>query len=246
VDGNVLPFLQSPADSLGLGGSFPLPAPCNTAGSPFPCTLEGMFSSPPKAAQSSVFSNPDNTYLPTLLSFDPADRVFVVRGKLPLTPPGTSPTPWPPDPSTFNMRYWSMCNAIYARPYPTVVNDGCVADKDVVLDDNGYYTIAVSTEDARPSNATAANGVTWLRGIRGVRNLLILRNMLPVDFPYAAQNVTKDGSWQTAYNVMQDYYPTITVACTTAHFEANGWQGCVAPKGEGAEFGPGVAGAGGP
>jgi hypothetical protein len=241
---NVLPFLESPEDSLGLGGSFPLPPPCNTPESPFPCTLDGMFVAPLAAAQSSVFSNPDNTYLPTLLDFDPADRVFVVRGKLPVTPPGTSPTPWP-DPS-FDMRYWSMCNAIYARPYPTIADGGCVADEDVVLDDNGFYTIAVSTEDARPSNATADNGVTWLRGIRGVRNLLILRNMLPVDFQYAAQNVTKDGSWQTAYNVMQDYYPTITVACTTAHFEANGWQGCVAPKGVGAEFGPGVPGAGGP
>lgn len=251
---NVLPFLESPEDSLGLEGSFPLPAPCNTAESPYTCTLDGMFMAPLKQAQSSVFSNPDNTYLPALLNLDPAERVFVVRGKLPSTPPGTTPTPWRDPP--FDMRYWSMCNALYVRPYPTVADGGCVADLDVVLDENGCYTIAVSTEDARPSNATAQNGVVWLRGIRGVRNLLILRNMLPVDFPFAAQNVTKDGSWQTAYTAMQEYYPTITAACTTSHFEANGWQGCVAPKGVGAqgcgvpegvaEFGPGVPGAGGP
>lgn len=42
-----------------------------------------------------------------------------------------------------------------------ICNDA-VIDRDIALDDDGWYTLVVSTADARPINATPENGVTWL------------------------------------------------------------------------------------
>ncbi len=228
---NALPLLQDPtAAQSATHVSIPLPPPCGRAGAPA-CTLPGVFISPPAEDQSSVFSNPDNTYLPAIIRPNQRDEVWVVRGKLPRTPRGESPVAWPNP--RYQLRYWSLCTAIYARPYPTITNGGCLVDNDVVTDNKGFYTIVVSTARARPSTATTQNGVNWLRVRPGVANLLIVRNMLGAGFPYSTQNVTKDGSWQTAYLSMRQYYPSITVQCTTAHYLASGWQGCVAPKGSG-------------
>jgi hypothetical protein len=206
-----------------------------------------MFSSPPTAIQSSVVSNPDNAYLPTWidardqivpLNFQQPDKVFVVRGKLPETPPGTSPVVWPN--SAYDMRYWSICSAVYFVPYPTVESDAaCIADLDVNRtnevgqpdDDGEWFTIIVSTRDARPDIDFEAVGANWLEATDLSRSLLILRNMLPSPgFAQAAQNADRDGSWITAFRTMGDYYPAITVQCNKAHLEQNGWGGCVAPK----------------
>ena len=146
-------------------------------------------------------------------------------------PGGTSPVPWPN--RLYQMRYWSMCSAVYERPYPTIIDSGCLVNNDVITDAKGFYTVVVSSARARPSTADEQHGVNWIRVRPGVANLLILRNMLGGGFRYSTQNVPKDGSWQTAYLSMRRYYPTVTVECTTAHYEADGWQGCVAPKGSG-------------
>lgn len=223
------------------------PAPCNFPDSPFTCALEAMFSSPPTAVQSSVVSNPDNAYIPTWidargqrvpLDFQEPDKVFVIRGKLPVTPPGTSPVVWPNN--TYDLRYWSICSAVYFVPYPTVESDAaCIADLNINRTndagqpdaDGEYFTIIVSTRDARPDIDYEAVGANWLEATDLSRGILILRNMLPSDgFEQAAQNATRDGSWVSAYKVMGDYYPAITTACNKTHLEENGWGGCVAPK----------------
>jgi hypothetical protein len=227
---NALPLLQNPSASATSAHSFPMPPPCGRSGAPA-CTLPGLFTSPPSADQSSVFSNPDNTYLPALIRPDARNAVWVTRGKLPRTPRGTSPVPWPN--RSYQLRYWSMCSAIYVRPYPSITSSGCIVDNDLITDSEGLYTIVVSTGHARPSNATEQNGVNWLRIRPGVANLIILRNMLGSGFRFSTQNVPKNGSWQAAFLSMRDYYPTISVKCTTAHYQADGWQGCVAPKGIG-------------
>lgn len=50
--------------------------------------------------------------------------------------------------TTYN--FWAgICNA-------------AVIDRDVALDDEGWYTLVVSSEADRPANATAEHGVTWL------------------------------------------------------------------------------------
>ncbi len=257
-DTNVLPWYETVDDSLELGDSgFPMPPPCNHPSSEFTCTLSEMFSSPPKKAQSSVFSNPHNTYIPAAMDFSKSwgdlqmksGKVYVIRGKLPTTPPGTSPVQWPNE--DYQMRYWSLCTAIYVRPYPTIgnltdkdrKNTGCVADTEIARTDadgtinpsGDYFTVVLSTEKDKPDNITGdplVDGVTWLETVDFARVLVILRNMLPAaDFEYAAQNIQpKDGDWKHAHDVMQEYYPAITTACTTRHYENNGWGGCVAPK----------------
>lgn len=228
VEPNVLPFLQDEALEAGFG-SFPMPAPCNTPDSPYACTLGGMFTSPPSAAQSSVFSNPDNTYLPARLPAGDDERVIVVRGKMPATPPGTSPVPWPNE--AYDLRYWSFCTADYVRPYPTIIQSGCVADDDIVVDEDGYFTLVLSTVEGRPENSTTADGVNWLQIRNSVNTLLIVRNMLGDDFPFSTQNVDKNGDWVTAFTSMGAYYPLITAECTTYHYDDNGsWRYCVAPS----------------
>ncbi len=40
--------------------------------------------------------------------------------------------------------------------------EDAVIDSDIAVDDNGYYTLVVSSQEDRPINATKENGVTWL------------------------------------------------------------------------------------
>jgi hypothetical protein len=40
--------------------------------------------------------------------------------------------------------------------------EDAVIDRDIPTDENGYYTIVVSSKEDRPANATVAHGVTWL------------------------------------------------------------------------------------
>lgn len=42
------------------------------------------------------------------------------------------------------------------------VCEDAVIDSDIPVDENGYYTIVVSSKEDRPRNATKENGVTWL------------------------------------------------------------------------------------
>jgi hypothetical protein len=261
-DTNVLPWFKT--DDVPLpevfNGSFPMPAPCNSKTSDLACTLGGMFSSPPAKDQTSIFSNPDNAYMPATMDFSKSlvdletrsGKVYVIRGKIPTTPSGTSPVAWPDD--SYDMRYWSLCTAVYVRPYPTIgnltdkdrTNTGCISDDKVARTDvdgtinpNGdYFTVVVSTEKDKPSTITGdplVDGVTWLETVDFSRSLVILRNMLPSEhFNNAAQNILpKDGDWKHAHDVMQEYYPATTMVCTTRHYETTGWGGCVAPRIEG-------------
>ncbi|MGB5810085.1 MAG: hypothetical protein WBG86_06110 [Polyangiales bacterium] len=248
-------------DGVGISQGL-FPAPCNFANSPFTCTVQSMFSSPPTAIQSSVVSNPDNAYVPTLvdarnqilpLDLQEKGRVYVIRGKLPRTPLGTEPVVWP-DNENYDMRYWSMCTAVYFVPYPTTESpDACVADLQInrtnkagVPKKNGnWYTIVVSTEDSKPKGRFgrpydfAAVGANWLEATNLTRTILVMRNMVPsVDscptcddgFKQAAQNAPRDGSWISLFKALGNYYPAVTAWCTTEHFEENGWGGCVGPK----------------
>jgi hypothetical protein len=263
-EANVLPWFDNTTtvqEQL-TGGSFPIPPPCGREDSISACTIPTQFLSPPTDAQSSIFSNPDNGYLPTLFSLDQEDRVYVIRGKAPTAPAGTSPVPWDPDGTQYQLRYWSMCNSTYLRPYPSVTGQfppdveggryqGCVADYQVPLDADGMFTLVLSTEEARPERQKTETDTAWIKAIRGPKNLLNYRHMLPVgSFQNAVQNVPRTGSFVDAMMVMGPFYPLVTVECTTSHYEENGWGGCVAPKvdtnPDGPGNGPGLPGVGGP
>lgn len=235
-----------------------MPPPCNFSSTDTTCSKLLQPTSPPTDIQSSVVSNPDNAYIPALydardqilpVSLQVPGKVFLIRGKLPITPMGTSPVPWPD--SSFDMRYWSICSAVYFLPYPTVESeDACIADLDINRSDEAgnpdplgeYYTIVLSTAEARPvygehntkeqeDSEYEKRGLNWLEATNFSRGLVILRNMLPSpEFEHAGQNVTRDGSWASAFKVMGDYYPVVTVDCTKSHFEKLGWGACFAPK----------------
>jgi hypothetical protein len=190
-------------------------------------------------------------------------------------PSACEPIPWtgkanPYDPSetvysgplevsqrdTVDMRYWSICTAIYARPYPTIgnilpkerfrENTGCVPDSDVIqtdadgnLDPNGgWFTVVVTTEENKPDifmdkNGGVRNktvGANWIQGVAGVKMLINLRNMFANDnFPYAGTRAEADSAWQSTYNTMQEYYPVMSATCSVNLINTEGWGACVAP-----------------
>jgi hypothetical protein len=161
-----------------------------------------------------VYGNQQNAYLKATISRQYGDLV-VIHGKAP-----TFPNTRAGQPPYLNrqVRYWSICeNSNTTR----VIS--CAADYSAALK-NGYYTYVISDPDERPANATAAHGVTWLAwGGIFPSGQVIYRNMLPASsFAQAVQNVGEESSPQA---VMGPYYPA-TVYCTTATFEAGGWNAC--------------------
>jgi hypothetical protein len=166
-----------------------------------------------------VFANPQNAYLKATISRQYGE-VVVIHGKAPTFPNTRAGRP---PYLKRQVRYWSICeNSDTTR----VIS--CAADYQAAIK-KGYYTYVISDPDERPANATAANGVTWL-GWGGIfpSGEVILRNMLPASsFAQAIQNVSETASPQP---VMGPYFPD-AVYCTTATFEAGGWNACsgVAP-----------------
>lgn len=190
-------------------------------------------------------------------------------------PGACKPVPWtgkanPYDPSqqvysgplevnqrdSIDMRYWSICTAVYARPYPTIgnilpqdrfrENTGCVPDSDIIQTDadgtpdphGGWFTVVITTAANKPDIFKDANGgvrnqtvgANWIQGVAGVKMLVNLRNMFSNDnFKYAATRAEADSAWQSTYKTMQDYYPVISATCTVKLINTEGWGACVAP-----------------
>ncbi len=193
------------------------------AGAPAPEVPEAT--DPPTWARASLsnqyyglFSNQQNAYLKATISRQ-YGGVVVIHGKAP-----TFPNTRAGQPPYLNrqVRYWSFCeNSQTTR----VVS--CAADYDAAIK-AGYYTYVISDPDARPANATAANGVTWLPwGGAYPSGLVIYRNMVPSpSFAQAVQSVSESSSPAA---VMGPYFPD-TVYCSTSTFEAGGWKACAAAK----------------
>ena len=222
-DINTLPL---PPSTI-AGSGFHPPKPCTTD-----CPPLNQFQRPSDI--SGLLPNADNAYVAAITRPLPG-QVLVVRGKAPLIPPGTFPNHPLPWPNSAQVRYWSLCNNLYLPPYPVVINrhhnqppeSGCVADYQVSLDDDGYYTIVVGAARAKPEQLPP--DVSWLPNsalLPNVRHLLILRNMLAEEFPNSIQNVPADDQPASAQTVMGDYYPRI-YPCAQSTFEQQGWQACV-------------------
>ncbi|MHB8690345.1 MAG: hypothetical protein ACYDHH_03795 [Solirubrobacteraceae bacterium] len=157
------------------------------------------------------FENLYNKYTFANISSD-LGQVVVFRGKLPSTPRTFNGEPTM---GSGQLRFWSMCTG---GTYSTVTY-GCVVDKDVPVDANGNFTIAISTAAARPANAIAQCGVAWLPTGPPGQTLVIMRNMLPADsFAQAIQRVTPGQEQAT----MGAYYPSGRYYQTTAQFEKLG------------------------
>jgi hypothetical protein len=159
--------------------------------------------------------NADNKYVYSLVSHD-YGNVVMFRARLPATPKtydGEATM------GTGQMRFWSMCTGDLA----TQAYD-CVVDKDMPLDGNGMYTLAVSTAADRPANARSDCGIAWLPWGPLVQAGVIMRNMLPdASFPNSVQAATPGTEQQT----LGAYYPVGTYYASARDFEKA--VGCQAP-----------------
>ncbi len=224
-------------------GRTPYSPPCGTD-----CPPSLQFFLPSPGVTSSVFPNPDNAYVSAL--FTPTrGTVVVVRGLAPSSPTtpgsgvvgdtiGAAPVPWT-DP-TWQVRYWSITNNVYEKPFPVVTLGsgdravyGGAPDLTTPLDADGRYTVVVSHPADRPDNATLADGVAWLPtqvSAPKAWETLIVRNMLPnPTFANAIQQIDPAdyGDPAAAAAAMDAYYPLVA-ACERSVFESGGADACFA------------------
>ena len=204
------------------------PAPCGDD-----CTYNA-FLRPTSAQTSRVFPNPSNAYA-AMVYTPQAGKILVVKMLAPTTPQGEQPVAWPT--TDYQLRYWSMCNNVYVKPYPVVANPtpgggvtyGCISDDTAVVDEAGYATFVFSRPSDRPKNATAANDINWLpMSATQPRSpgLVALRHMLPsADFTESVLAVPGGSNPAATAAIMGDYYPT-TVVCSVRTFERSGAAGC--------------------
>jgi hypothetical protein len=220
------------------GKSSPTPAPCppGTAG----CPPNLQFFVPP-SGNDIPFPNTTSGYAAAF--FTPqAGKVVVIQAKVPSSPfdyhGGERPAPWPRnDKARWQVRYWSLCNYVYAPPYPVVVAPGpngstlygCAADLQVPTTGQGYATVVLSYPDDRPSNATAANGIAWLpmsTSDPAAVEQVSLRNMLiSTTFNESPKSATGN-SVADAQQALGAYYPQAAM-CDVATFESGGAAACL-------------------
>ena len=161
------------------------------------------------------FPNADAAYLASP-AMRRAGEVVVIRGKAPMSPAeATSPNGADPD-----VRYWSWCQ--FGLPSTRTV--ACVADRDVPLDADGWYTVVISDPGDRPANATAAEGVAWLPWGREPLAAFALRNLVPdPSFSESAHSVPVSAAATSVH--MGDHTPAATF-CARSTFEEYGHEGC--------------------
>lgn len=196
-----------------LGGTPALPAATRNA-EPIPVwsvesgLLAGRAGGTPAegAVSGGPGSNPHNLYLSANVSRAHGD-LLVVRARAPTTPPTRAGEPVMSD---GDLRYWSICQNSLSTRYLD-----CVSDSDIVVNDDGTFTLVVSTPEARPSSAK-----NWLPFGPEPEGRLLYRHMLPsTSFrPQSAQGY--DPAKGTLEQQMGAYYPH-TVYCKSADFDAN-------------------------
>ncbi len=165
----------------------------------------------PRDPQGGFLSNVDNAYTLALASRG-IGPVLVLEGKAPTTPRTLEGNPVM---ESGQVRYWSLCENEFASQ--RVID--CLYDEQVVKNEEGRYTIVMSTPGTRPDNATRECGVNFLRWGAQPDGLPLLRHMLPsVDFAQAIQNVAEAG---TETDVIGEYLPVGTHT-TKTDFEARG------------------------
>lgn len=146
--------------------------------------------------------------------------VLLLRGKAPATPrtyDGAEVM------ATGQVRYWSICKI---ESLATTRSVACLYDEQVPVDSDGYYTIAVSTEQDRPTNANLQCGVAWLNwgttgdGVdRPTAGSLLLRHLLPLPtFTQTFRNILTPG---TEAHVLGPYMPNGTYV-SRQQFETRG------------------------
>jgi hypothetical protein len=174
-------------------------------------------------------ANPANGYVFTWLdrSFGPnhhGHNFAVLRGKLPTTP-ATYAGEARMQRDT-QLRYWSVCNS---EGLPSGKTTGpCLADEEIPINAQRYYTIVVSLPQDRPKNADDKCGVGWMNWgttgdgyTRPRSTLMILRNLATTAHPAFKSAVQNIADPTTIKHVMGAYLPTVTYT-TAAKFQQHG------------------------
>ena len=173
------------------------------------------------------FPNSDSGYVAA--KFQPASGYLtVVRATMPTSAVayGSGPGLWPATASGIDLRYWSFCTYVYAKPFPVVTLGpimGCIADQDMPVATGNVATVVISSLADRPLATRAAGStVGWLptsRKAPSTTEVIAVRNML-ADTGFAASVMNAEPSDPaSAQAVMGAYYPTIA-QCTTQTFAA--------------------------
>ncbi|MEZ5995719.1 MAG: hypothetical protein R3C25_08180 [Hyphomonadaceae bacterium] len=158
-----------------------------------------------RRSEGGFYPNLDNNYIRTIVNRKHG-RVFLIRGRAPTTPHTYGGDEVMGD---GELRYWSVCsNQGFAN---TRVND-CLFDEEIPLDENGFYTIAVSREEDRPRNARPECGLAWLPMAPDGDGLfdpdvtvVQFRHMLTApDFAHSIQRVERQDQLETT---MSAYMP---------------------------------------
>jgi len=190
------------------------PAPVNVPSAQDPPAWKRYYGE--KGGAELFWSNRDNAYMRLQLSRSFGNLV-VFRAKAP-TFPNTTAGEAVSAPA--QVRYWSICEYDFA----TQRYVACSPDYRTALDSQGYFTVVVSDPSNRPSNATAANGVTWLPWGPYYDGMPFYRQMVASPtFKQAIANVPQGTDPQSIEGA---YYPTASY-CTKQRFEQQGWQGCL-------------------
>lgn len=106
------------------------------------------------------------------------------------------------------VRYWSLCQngANNTKVY------SCMSDKDVVIDSQGYATIAISTDIAQPHYLTAARGFSWMNWGPDQVSALLLRELLAdPDFKESVDNAPT-----TSPETTRGFYMPLATYCSRA------------------------------
>ncbi len=140
--------------------------------------------------------------------------VFVVRGKAFTTPDTPREPVYTPG---RDIRGWTVTTYNF---WAGVCNSALV-DHEIPLDEDGFYTLVVSTAAARPSNATADHGVTWLdwgpyMDGQFTFRMLVRRNPKLRALAEAIDSGVADPG-------IEPYVPR-AAHCTRAEFERVGWR----------------------
>jgi hypothetical protein len=164
--------------------------------------------------------NADNAYMMTFLN-NRFGKVVVLRGRYPRTPRTYfDAAKW--DESQTELRYWS---AMSGNEVPSTQIAAGIADEQIPIGKDGYFSIVVSKPEDRPKSATQACGHAWLDwGRRGDftgrdgQTVIAWRHTIPANgFDKSLLAVCEPG---TEKQVMGDYLPTGRYFQDAAAFDA--------------------------
>ena len=162
-----------------------------------------------------LYPNGDSNYLRAQpsLRYGPLVVVHSRAPSFPQPPPAAEVT----DPQ---VRYWSLCQ----NQLINTRNVDCIADRDMLIQDDGTFTAVISPPAQRPSTADAAHGINWLDWGPSQSAFVVIRQILAS--PGFAGDYAKAVAqpFTPVKDTLGDWAPEITY-CDQATFDAHSAEG---------------------